>query len=124
MSYNVAFIFCKDDANRILKVVGYTPESPLLDIHEKLKTAIASLMSVSDCCTSVEPWFLSVCSVTRLSAIIPHPNGSQEFQFTLLPEKQLPDFPSAILDAMTETPTEYVATFSPVTGSPKKIFSP
>lgn len=30
MSYNVAFIFCKDDANRILKVVGYTPE-PLQD---------------------------------------------------------------------------------------------
>lgn len=111
MPFHIAFIFCKDDADRILKVVGYTPESSLSAIHEKVKTAIAVLMSVSDGYKSIGPWFLSVCSVTRLSAVVPHPDGSQEFQFTLLPEKQLPDFPSAILDAMTETPTEYVATF-------------
>ena len=111
MPYDVAFIFCKDDADRILSLVGYSPEIPVSAIHEKFKTAVASLMTVSDNYKSVEPWFLSVCSVTRLSAIVPNPDGSQEFQFTLLPEKQLPDFPSAILDAMTETPTEYVATF-------------
>lgn len=110
MACNVLLTFGKQDADRILYTSGYTPESDLSAVGNRIKSVIAAMMRASKDYESVEPWFTSLCDVASVSAIVPNPDGSQEFQFSLLPDKQLPDLPQAILDVMVETPSEYIAT--------------
>lgn len=119
MSHNVALVFCKEDSDTIKSNVGYTPDTPLEVIHERLKAVIPTMLDKSNLNAQGE-WFKDVCDVSCVSAVITNPDGTTEFQFTLLPDKQLPDLPGTIQDAFTETPTDFVATFTPdpITGIP------
>lgn len=110
MSYDVQLTFCKQDADRILSTCGYTPESDIAHIGNRIKAVIAAMMRASDGYKSVEPWFASLCDITSVSAIVPNKDGSQDFQFTLLPDKHLPALPQGVLDALVETPSAFIAT--------------
>ena len=133
MTYDTALVVCKEDSDTIKSNVGYTPDAPLEVIHERLKAVIPTMLDKSKL-NAHSKWFKDMCDVSCVSAIITNPDGTTEFQFTLLPDKQLPDLPGTLQDAFTETPTDFVATFTPdpITGmprtrstvGPKKFFDP
>ena len=109
-SYSIAYVMNEKDANDILSYLGYTSETDLKDIHEKLVDRIAQGLSQGAGYNRIiEPWFRAVGTMTRLSAIVPQPDGTCEFQFKALSEMtQFPVLPSPIMDIMTETPEAFI----------------
>lgn len=112
MDYTFSFTINKTDADRLLPIMGYSPDIPLSSIQDRIKSVLAVAVSNSDKNLDLPvAWFKSVCDVSRISDVVRLQDGSCEFQFSLLPDRLFPDLPSHILDALVETPSEYRVSF-------------